>query len=219
MTSKDIPADYRISKTTKKLMIAVGVFFDLVPIIAILAMMFVVFQLSGGFFINNAANNASLASKYCAEAKKPSTGGIAGWYHHWLAKNACETYTNFAKEHAVIGVGIATISGGLVAFFVGPIIYTAVSFISTFVAYTLFFFWFGFKGVNMWSFRNEKRILTNIGTFIIENIPVVDLLPGTTFMVWMHIKLSRNEDVVKTKEKNEKIKRKLRNMQAKPTYA
>ena len=214
MTNVDIPINYRISKTTKKLMIAVGVLFDLMPMLLIAIMMLVTFNLFGSnWAVNDYIYHSNKASEWCAYSKAHP--------YNIFAKERCFHHTRRAKNSTYYAGGILafqTGGAGLVGLFVGPIIYTAGSFISTFMAYLLFFFWFGFKRVNMWSFKNEKRILTNIGTSIIEGIPVLNLLPGITLMVWIHIKLSQNEDIENAKEENVKMKRTMRNLQTKPAY-
>lgn len=215
MNNIEIPTNYRISETTKKLMIAVGIIFDLLPILSILIMVFVVFQLTGGTMIGKSFQTASEAEKWCAELRDPNTG----FWRTRIAAFYCGNGSAHAREQFSYGIIGAVLSDSLVLFFLGPIIYTATSIISTFMAYLLFFFWFGFKRVNMWSFNNEKRILINFGTFIVENIPGLDLLPGTTFMVWVHIRLSRNEDEEKAKEGTANIKSKLANAKIKPSYA
>jgi hypothetical protein len=35
---------------------------------------------------------------------------------------------------------------------------------------------------------------------IVEEIPLLDLLPGTTIMVWRHVKMSQVEDKIKNNE-------------------
>ncbi len=208
MTNVNIPIDYRISKTTKKLMIAVGVLFDLMPMLLIVITMLVVFQLTGGTMLGDAVKD--YAQQKTLEEK---SGLDYGKWGGWIFKPS-----DYAKTRVYFVGAVGGTSAVLTVLFLGPVIYTAGSFISTFMAYLLFFFWFGFKRVNMWSFKNEKRILTNVGTSVIEGIPGLNILPGITLMVWIHIKLSRNEDMEDAKEKNEKMKRKLRNIQAKPAY-
>jgi hypothetical protein len=85
------------------------------------------------------------------------------------------------------------------------------SFIATFCAYIIFTIWFFTKGVNIWSFNSAERVGINMVSGLIEFIPILNLLPGITMMVWRHIKISQKEDQAKEAERSKKIQTQLQN--------
>lgn len=105
--------------------------------------------------------------------------------------------------------GRAGAGGLMLLVFVGPLLYTVASFLSIFFGYLLFTFWFMFKGVNMWSFRSMQRVIVNLTAAVVELIPLVNLLPGISLMVWRHVKLSQMEDRVKNEENIHSISKQL----------
>lgn len=78
------------------------------------------------------------------------------------------------------------------------------SWVSSVLGYIFFTIWFFFKGVYIWSFDKSTKVLINIVTFLIEMFPGLDLLPGTTFMVWRHVKISQKQDKDKFAEQKRK---------------
>ncbi len=168
-------------------MIFVGVLFDLTPILLVVLAVVVIVML-GGDIIGGAQHlqQAQDTSGFWKSTWNP----FSGFYR---------AYHNIVGDAKIVG---GVVGGGLVGIFLGPVIYTLGSWVSTFFAYIFFTIWFLFRGVFIWSFTSPSRLAITTTTLVIENIPVVDLLPGTTFMVWRHIKKSRTED---DKKHNENI--------------
>jgi len=170
------PLHMRVSKSYGRMMIAVGIFFDLLPFLSVLLMLiFVMMGVATLIGLDSIKSCASVSEKWW----RIGDGIRCGWM---LGK--------------VFVTGAATI-GSLVI--MGSTLYSIVSWISTAIAYTLFTVWFWVKGVRIWSFSRASRILVNMMTIIIEMIPLLDLLPGTTVMVWRHVKVSQTEDKAKHK--------------------
>lgn len=178
-------------------MIAVGVIFDLLPILLLVGIIFWVIVSMGGSMedvkhlsksieVYTGANESNWFDRIFDKAGALIVGGISGGS---LAKGA--------------------VAGGLTAFFFGPFIYVVASFIASTLAYIFFTFWFLAKGVNIWAFGSFQRTLVNLSTIIVENVPIVDLFPGITVMVWRHITISRAEDKLKESELVHKVNKRL----------
>ncbi len=182
----------RISKTSGKIMIAVALFFDLLPIIALGIAIYISYNALSETMIGKSFNTQMEADKWCAELNNPDNGWL---YTRYVAFKCGEGYAQARDQLRVGAIGVALTGVG--AIFIGPLIYETISFISTILAYLLFTFWFLFNGVNIWSFSKPKKVFLNLITIIVEEIPILDLLPGTTFMVWRHIKMSQTEDKIK----------------------
>lgn len=197
---KSIEKKERIPKQTGRWMIFTAVVFDLIPIFVL------VITVSGAFLLlSQAVDVADLAN----DVSKCSWWKATTW---WGIMNCDEVVK-------VAAFGGTSITLGIV---IGPLLYTAASFVSTFFAYLLFTVWFFFKGVNIWSFSEMKKIFTTITTLVIENIPLVDLLPGTTIMVWRQVKMTQTEDKIENKKRVENAQRALAPRRARrrqPAYA
>lgn len=169
----EIPTQQRISKSTGRLMLLFAVFFDLFPTILIfLAIAISIYSLGGVGVLEDIAD---------------SFGG-----------NVIDDWWN--RSQVVYKTGAYSATAILELIFIGPLIYTIGSFVATIFAFLVFIPWFYLKGVNMLSFSKSSRILANGLSALIESVPVLNLLPGITFMVWRHIKITQMEDKIKNFE-------------------
>lgn len=183
MPRQEVPQKQRISGSYGRTMILVGVFFDLIPVLMVaLAILLVAYGLTETY---STLIDASVAAKTnCTKWEllyKPVYCGVVGLVR----------YANLGVQ-----VGIVVVSSVGAGVFVGPALYVFGSYLSVFTAYLFFTLWFLFKGVNIWSFSNTKRVLVNISSMVVENVPGLNLLPGITVMVWRHVKMSQMEDRV-----------------------
>jgi len=71
-----------------------------------------------------------------------------------------------------------------------PVLGQVLSIGITVFAYAIFLFWFILKGVKLMS---GKKIAAMGGGFLVEIIPIVNMLPAVTFSVAMTILLDRKE--------------------------
>lgn len=150
-------------------MLAVAVFFDAAPLLAVFSLMALTYSAISG-----------VGGGACQVAETTSI-----WMNPFMklgAQGACKT-VQFA---AFLGAGMAGVM-------VGPLLYAMVSLAVSILTVLIFSFWFLMHRVNMWAFKTN-RIAVNLISIIVELIPGLDLLPGTTFMVWRHIKISEAED-------------------------
>jgi len=164
----------RITKGKGRFMVGIALIFDLIPILLIviaIVLVFYAFSSGIGEDVQDLANSNNILTR---------------------TKNKTEIATQ-----AVVG-GTATFATGI---FLGPILYTIGSFLSVSIGYSLFTLWFYFKGVSIWSFSKPKRALTTALSMAVESIPILNLLPGMTFMVWRHVKLTQIEDHIAHTEK------------------
>ena len=165
-------------------MLAMGVFFDLLPVILIFVAVGLVIMLLGDTGVT--ASHAVVAAELCESTP---------WYYVFDKAGAC-----IVKNAASVEVVVSLFLGGATAIFLGPFIYTFGSFLSTILAYFFFTVWFYMKGVHMWTFTKGQRVLVNLCTVVVETIPLLNLLPGITFMVWRHVAISQAEDAIKDSE-------------------
>jgi hypothetical protein len=184
-------------------MVFVALFFDFLALLAcVLLIMLMLYYIGSNFnfefearMLNEAAENVS------------DGGGCIG--------DQCDTRAAIAVGSAAykLAKAAATGAGGIgILFLLIPLVYTAVSFISTLLAYFVFTIWFFLKGVNMWSFTNAQRVGINLLSGIIEFLPLVNLLPAITVMVWRHVKISQVEDRIKEADQAKKIQQQLNNL-------
>jgi len=189
---------YRISKSEGKLMTFVGLIFDLLPLIGILLV--IVFSIqtiaNGNWAVSDYVYHSQKADEWCG--KKADSWSIVNWercLHHSRRRDNSLVYAG--GMIAAFGIGGAVL--------MGPAIYVAVSFISSILAYCLFTIWFASRKINIWSFSKPGKLLTTLMTLVMENITLIDLLPGTTILVWRHVKVSRIEDRVSNKEAQSRL--------------
>lgn len=178
-----VPTQERISKGQGRLMIGIGLLFDLLPILIILVLFMV-----GIYFIVTTSGLTELAD-VATTISDPDAG--------FWEKTAAKTKGAWIGFRVGFETILATAFG---VFFFLPLLYTLTSFMSVFIGYLLFTFWFMFRGVYIWSFSNPKKILVTLTTAILETIPLVNLLPGITIMVWRHVKYTQMEDALQNKE-------------------
>ncbi len=173
-------------------MIGIGLLFDLLPIL-VLGVIFLI----GIYFIMTTPGLSNLANDYAAISDSEMRNSDKTiWEKVWL------------PTKGMWNIGKTTVTGGLKAllatafgvFFILPLLYTITSFLSLFIGYLFFTFWFMFKGVYIWSFSKPKKILVTLTTAFLETIPFVNLLPGITIMVWRHVKYTQMEDAIQNKE-------------------
>ena len=201
MATKEIKGKQRISKTQGRVMMGVGVFFDLFPLIVLAVAAYLLFQAFSSWAVEDYVYHSGKAADWCAYSVTHP--------YNLIAKERCFHHKTRARNSLYYAGGIFAITGGTASVFVGPIIYTAASFLSTITAYLCFTFWFLSKRVYMWSFSKPERVFVNMVTLVIENVPLLDILPGTTLMVWRHVKISQMEDKNKSKKAGEDLKRKV----------
>ncbi len=165
---------YRISKSTRRHMVAVGILFDLLPVAALIAAAALVFY-----------GISSLGT----ECIKAAGAGISGYVWH--------------GAQCVIQVGVkitAAIAAALTMITLGPLILAIASVLSNVLFAGVFTIWFMAHGVFMWA-ATPKRFLTNFATFIVKFFPVLNILiPACTTAVLLHIKATREEDERKAKD-------------------
>jgi len=173
-------------------MIAFGILFDLFPLLLVVGVaVFVMYSLGGmenvgkGTANIQAANELAQQENTTGSAEEALTGAGIGLI------GAAQAGSGAAQ--AAVGI----LAGGATVFFIGPLIYVIGSFITSTIAYFFFTIWFFMKGVNIWSFGSVERMTVNVCTFVVEHVPILDLLPGITFMVWRHVEVSRIEDTLK----------------------
>lgn len=155
-------------------MLTVAVLFDLLPLLAVLG--------AGGLMFSMVDSSGQDA---CAVSKALEGSAFAAG-----VKLGADV---LCKGNTAVGVAAA----GGVMFVVGPFLYVGISVFISIVTVLVYSFWFALHHVNMWAFRS-KRLTTNLVAAIVENVPLLNLLPGTTFMVWRHIKISDMEDAART---------------------
>lgn len=187
-----VPTQERISKGKGRLMIGIGLLFDLLPVLILL----VVF-VTGIYFIVTTSGLTELADDIAAVSDSELRNSDAGNWEKVI--RPISGWWGIGKAAATVGLG--TILGTVVGvFFILPMLYTITSFMSVFVGYLFFTFWFMFNGVYIWSFSKPKKILVTLTTAFLETIPLVNLLPGITVMVWRHVKYTQMEDALENKE-------------------
>lgn len=109
-------------------------------------------------------------------------------------KGAFGGLVGIAMKSTKCGVSLLAAAGGSVAMmYVGPAIYAGLAYASKAIAFGMFFLWFWFLGWNMWAFK-AKNLTINMTAFVIESLPIIELIPAITIMVWRHITLSRAAD-------------------------
>lgn len=163
-------------------MVLIAIFFDLLPIIFIfISIALIAYALSDG--IGEDIVDLAQSGNFITEWKNK-------------AEIAAQAAAGATASLAVL-------------IFLGPALYTIGSFISVFFGYIFFTVWFFMKGVNIWSFDSTERVGVNLLAGIIELIPMINILPGITVMVWRHVKISQKEDRVKNTEQAKKIQGKL----------
>jgi len=200
---------YRISKNEGRAMLLFGIFFDLLPILALLVGGAFIFQavtnngVIGGA-ISGAQKNQTYHEKALEEANKKE---YKEWWHFMynsqLWQERFNAKSNIKTDKAITTTAVATglFLSGTATIVAGPFIYMIMSFVGAFIAYTLFTLWFLMRKINIWSLSKPTRLLTTILSTIPESIPIINILvPGITVMVWSHIKVSRIEDAKKLAE-------------------
>jgi hypothetical protein len=187
----------RISKQHGRIMVAIAVFFDLLPIIALGVMLYILFQAVVTGDVGSALEHYSAAERAAERSFEADDSTLSGVLEEIFIHDNVNAYHKLAATYYGAKVIIGASGASVIAFFIGPLIYEIVSFSSTIVAYLLFTLWFLFKKVNIWSFTKPKKVFLNLITMIVEEIPILDLLPGTTIMVWRHVKMSQVEDTIK----------------------
>jgi hypothetical protein len=194
MNSKTLNGAQRISKSQGRAMVFVAVFFDFLALLTVLlTIMLMIYYVGSNFgyemgLVNEVTEEVSSDFPMTMEG----AGGVA-------SKLAVAGVSATAK--AALGIGSL--------FFIIPIFYTVISLLSTLLAYFVFTIWFLLKGVNMWSFDNGQRVGINLVSGIIELVPILNILPAITVMVWRHVKISQKEDQVKEADQAQKIQRQL----------
>ena len=170
---------YRISGRQKWAMLITAVFFDFLPLL----LMVVAFS----FIVSAAAglNEADIARIVACSEAKASSGS-------WVNAKCATASWSFAKVGLAVGVaGISTVA-------LGPLIYLIGSFFATLISFLVFLVWFLIKGVFVFALT-PRRVAANLTVFIIESLPIVNILPGHTMGVAMHIRQTRIEDERKNK--------------------
>ncbi len=155
----------RISDGHKYLLTALALFFDVLPVLVLIVA-------------------AALAFAGINDFTSCFGAATSGWF-------------SWAGASCAVAVAKGAVTGGLTIaalFFAGPILYAVVSMMVSLIAglfFTLVFF-FGYH-VNIWEMRSN-RLMVNLFTGLIEVIPVLNLLPGVTVMVWSHATISQKTD-------------------------
>jgi len=190
MAKQGIQKINRISKSQGRLMVAVAFLFDLIPIILLCLVFYFILDALGGF-------NTLTDAFDTGECKELTVDmGATGLDLGRDTITVCENETAFAKVKLLFALSGA-ISGTV---FTGPLVYSVGSFMATFFGYMCFTIWFAINKVNMWSFSKTGRVFANAFSALIELVPLLNLLPGITFMAWRHVKITQAEDELKNRE-------------------
>lgn len=192
MPKQEIEQKQRISPSYGRVMILVGAFFDLIPILLVIGAIGLTVYGMGATF-GGTVKSIQNADDACSWSNLMLPFGV----------HKCLAY----KGSAGAKVALSLASGIGVGIFIGPTLYVFGSYLSSITAYIFLSLWFLLKGVNIWSFSNTKKVITNVSSIIVENIPVLNLLPGITLMVWRHVKISQMEDHAENSEGVQKISR------------
>jgi len=180
---------YRISKSHGRLMMLVGLFFDLLPIILILFVIGIMFST-----INGSVTEAACDDNWLTRILNYRIGSNERtWLDNTIGATTCEGATRASAAVAIIGGG----------FMLGPILYVVGSLFSVFTAFLVFLAWFGLKGTFILA-PTGNRIAANLITMVVESLPLVNTLPGITLAVWRHVRISQKEDEKKHKEQRAK---------------
>jgi hypothetical protein len=161
---------YRIKGMSKFAMLTVALMLDLLPLIAIIA---IVGLVMGQFGLN------ADTLKACADSAQKG---------FWFGN----TYNHI---HCTLGGGLALLMGGATLFWLGPAIYLVTSFLTVLMAPLIFFAWFTVKKVPYFSSKGG-RMQVMLFSFIVESIPFINIVPCITFSTWKQISISRKEDRV-----------------------
>ncbi len=202
---------YRVSKKHGSLMVFIGFLFDLMPLLLIL--------IATGFIFSQLNNTAT--ETFCEEDAwynkvldyRIGWGDKSNLLDKYTGKTVCEFSTRASAAIAMIGGG----------FIVGPMLYFIGSLLSIFLAFFVFLAWFGVRKVFVLS-PKPGRLVANLLTLIIECLPIFNILPGITFAVWRHVRISQKEDETKHRQQMNKRQQQtaemLRNQRAAnvPTY-
>lgn len=170
-------------------MIGTALLFDLLPILTVIVVfaVMVIFVTDNSVVENTINCRNAIADLNEIRMTRPN-GVMFATYFVSASLNGCPSAAwNYSEITAM----------STFVFIMSPLLYMFTSIISTSIAYILFTIWFFFKKVNMWSVSKMSRLFTTLVTLLIENIPLVDLLPGTTLMVWRHVKTTQAEDKMK----------------------
>lgn len=190
MPKQEIPKKQRISSSYGRVMILVGIFFDLLPVLLVFYLILIATYGVGSAFgdlLSSAANAADICKS------------VGGKWDLWGGARCLgakmEVYTA-----ALLASGAGLGAGAAAGFFIAPTLYVFGSYAASITAFLFFTLWFLFRGVYIWSFGNSKKVVVNLFSVVVENIPLVNLLPGISLMVWRHVRIAQMED----KKKNEK---------------
>lgn len=75
-----------------------------------------------------------------------------------------------------------------------PLLFFLFTYINVAIAYILFFAWFFLNGINIFSLEKPKKMFVTSSSLVFEAIPILNLLPGITAMVFLNIRMARRED-------------------------
>jgi hypothetical protein len=181
--AKQNEVKYRISKGHGWLMMFTAAFFDLLPLLLIILAISFTMSVTSNF------NEKDLARiMACSEA----VAGSSVW-----EKAKCGGSLVSTTGVKVAMTGASAIASGLMF---GPILYMVGSLIATLLSFIVFFIWFLLKGVFVLSLK-PGRVAANLMVFIVESLPVLNILPGHTLGVAMHVRNTRAEDRERHKNK------------------
>lgn len=187
---------HRISKGTGRLMVFVGLLFDMLPLLLIIVVMAFIF--SG---LNNSVTEAACDDNAITRFLNTP---VWDWGEKGDVMTVCEGAT-------LASAGVAFIGGGII---MGPALYAIGSIISVFLAFVVFLMWFGSKGVFVLSL-SSGRIMINMFTFVVESVPVLNIIPTITFATWRHVHITQKKDEkrVRAYKTNLQAQQKLANRQ------
>jgi hypothetical protein len=106
----------------------------------------------------------------------------AWWNAYAHLKEAAKSFGNMATGAFTAAAGILILA---------PATYFLASLLVPVFAFLLFLFWFLMKRVNPFS-------ITGALFMMLETLPMVNLLPAITLVVWRRVRASRREDEVRS---------------------
>ena len=189
---------YRISRPTGWFMTTVAVIFDLLPLLLIVGAVAVTFVMLGGSacLTEGISSDVMAGAKWAQERGWGATGQAVAGLSNIKVIRWDGLGSTFSGVRCIASGGLAVGSG----IFLGPAIYFLGSIVATVLSFIVFYLWFSARRVFIFSFRS-RRVIANSLALITKSLPLINLLPGTTVAVMMHIRQTRAEDRERHKKK------------------
>ena len=175
-------------------MTGVAVMFDILPLILVLLMTVFVYHL--------VASSADFVpfQDFDAVAKEVRQGTpwyLKGWTYAGSFYVTQSLQRDWTRGGIKAGAGVAA---GASIPILGPVVYIVGSLVATTMSFVVFLLWFGAKRVFVLALT-PRRVGANMAALIIKAIPLLNILPGITLAVVMHIRQTRAEDRERHKKK------------------